>query len=365
MVRTVVALIRKEFHQVVRDRTMLRLILIMPIVQLLVLGYTVTTEVKQIRTALYDFDRSPQSRDFLRSMTAGEYFVPAEPEPDLLDVERGFRRSRYDAALIIPNDFSERLIGMESVEVGLLLDGSNANSASISIGYAGMITARFNERTLGADAFIGLHRQMLYNPDEESRNFMVPGIVATLLTMITIMLTAMAIVREKEIGTLEQLMVTPIATSALILGKTIPFVLLGFLEMSIALAFGIVWFHIPFAGSWGLLYALSFLYLFTTLGIGMFISTISGTQQQAMFLAWFFSLFAILTSGFFTPIANMPEAVRVATYINPLRYFITIVRGIIMKGASIDVLYHEVIALAIYGAAIFSFSWMRFSKRIR
>jgi ABC-2 type transport system permease protein len=160
-------------------------------------------------------------------------------------------------------------------------------------------------------------------------------------------------------------MVTPIKTPALILGKTIPFALIGFLEFSLALFVGVIWFGIPFVGSWGLLYALAFIYLFTTLGTGMFISTISTTQQQAMFFTWFFTIFAILTSGFFTPIANMPQLVQYVTYLNPLRYFLKIVRGIIMKGASLDVLYPEAMAMVIFGVVVFTFSWMRFSKRVK
>jgi len=183
--------------------------------------------------------------------------------------------------------------------------------------------------------------------------------------MITMMLTSMAIVREREIGTLEQLMVTPIKTPALILGKTIPFAIIGFLELSVALFLGVTWFDIPFVGSWGLLYGLSLIYLFTTLGIGMLISTISTTQQQAMFFTWFFSVFAILTSGFFTPIANMPQLVQYLTYLNPLRFYMIIVRGIMMKGASLSVLYSETLVMIIFGVVVFTFAWLRFSKRIK
>lgn len=178
------------------------------------------------------------------------------------------------------------------------------------------------------------------------------------------MLTAMGIVREREIGTLEQLMVTPISTPALIIGKTVPFALLGFLEMSVALLFGIFWFNIPFAGSWLLLYSLSFVFLLNTLGIGMFVSTVTKTQQQAMFFTWFFSIFAILTSGFFTPISNMPQSVQYLTYLNPLRYFMKIIRGIILKGAGVEALLPEIAALLAFGIVLFAFAWMRFSKRI-
>jgi ABC-2 type transport system permease protein len=183
--------------------------------------------------------------------------------------------------------------------------------------------------------------------------------------MITILQTSMALVKEREIGTLEQLMVTPIKTPALILGKVIPFALVGYVEMTLALLMGILIFKIPFVGSVTLLYGLAFLFLFNTLGIGMFISSISSTQQQAMFFAWFFSVFALLMSGFMTPITNMPQSIQYLTYINPLRYFLIIVRGILMKGAGLDTLYPQVIAMTIFGIVIFTLSWMRISKRAK
>ncbi len=365
MVGTVLALMKKEFLQVLRDRNMLRLIFLMPTIQLFILGYAVTTDVKLIRTAVYDNDRSDLSREYVRSLSAGDYFLTGSSDFGVLEAERGFQENSYDAALIIPSGFSTHLQESEQAKVSFLVDGTNANSASIAMGYANIITRQFNERITGFKQPIELRQRKLYNPEGESVYFMVPGIVAALLTMVTSMLTAMAIVREREIGTLEQLMVTPISTPALILGKTIPFAVIGFVEMSLALFLGVIWFEIPFAGSWFLLYALAFLFLFTTLGVGMFISTVSSTQQQAMFLTWFFTIFALMTSGFFTPIANMPRLIQYLTYLNPLRYFMTTVRGIMMKGSSLDVLYPQVVAMVIFGITIFTFSWLRFSKRIK
>ncbi|UCD93635.1 MAG: ABC transporter permease, partial [Candidatus Zixiibacteriota bacterium] len=351
--------------QVIRDRMMLRLIFLIPIVQLLVLGYAISTDVDDIKTAVYDFDRSELSREYVRSLTAGDYFLTVPSEYCLLDADRGFRENGFKAVMIIPQGFSDKLEKMTRTDVGFIVDGTNANSAAVTLGYANVMSSRFNERITGFSAPVKIRQKVLYNPEAKSVNFMVPGIVATLVTMIAIMLTSMAIVREREIGTFEQLMVTPISTPALILGKTIPFALLAFLEMSLALLFGILWFNIPFVGSWGLLYLLSFVYLFTTLGLGMFISTITKTQQQAMFFSWFFVIFAILTSGFFIPISNMPQAVQYITYLNPLRYFMKIVRAIIMKGASYEVLYPEILAMLIFGLSIFSLAWVRFSKRVK
>jgi ABC-2 type transport system permease protein len=365
MFQTVTALIKKEFLQVIRDHNMLRLIFIMPLIQMFVLSYAINTDVKLIYTAVYDFDRSYFSREYVRSMSAGDYFVTGGTDISITDVDRGFKENMYNAALIIPENFSRDFQLSKRTNVGFLVDGTNANSASIALGYANLMTAQFNQKYTGMARPISLNIKKLYNPEGESIYYMVPGIVAVLLTMITMMLTSMAIVREREIGTLEQLMVTPITTPALILGKTIPFAVIGFVELSVALFLGVTWFNIPFAGSWGLLYALSFIYLFTTLGAGMFISTISSSQQQAMFFTWFFSIFAILTSGFFTPIANMPKIVQYLTYLNPLRYYMVVVRGIMMKGASIDILYPEVLAMTGFGVLVLTFSWMRFSKRVK
>lgn len=365
MWRMAAALMKKEFYQVFRDHNMLRLIFLMPIIQLFVLAYAISTDVKLIYTAIYDYDRSESSREYISSLIAGDYFVPKNPAFPVLEADRGFQENEYNTVLIIPHEFSEKLRRSEPAQVGFLVDGTNANSAAIALGYANIISARFNQKTFQPSLPISLRQKTLYNPEAESIYFMVPGIVAVLLTMITMMLTSMAIVREREIGTLEQLMVTPMTTPALLIGKTIPFALIGFVEISLALFLGVTWFKIPFAGSWALLYGLSFIYLFTTLGMGIFISTMTSTQQQAMFLTWFVAIFALLTSGFFTPIANMPMAIQYLTYLNPLRYFMVIVRGIMMKGASIDVLYPQVIAMVILGTLVFTFALLRFSKRVK
>jgi ABC-2 type transport system permease protein len=365
MWQSTLALIQKEFYQIIRDRTMLRMIFVAPLIQLLVLGYAISTDVKNIYTAVYDYDNSGYSREYVRSITAGQYFVSRASDASLLDVARDFRENRNNVALIIPREFSENIQLKKPVRVGFLIDGSNANSAAIALGYMNAITAQYNKRITGFSQPIEMRQRRLYNPEAVSVNYMVPGIVTVLLTMITMMLTSMAIVREREVGTLEQLMVTPITTRSLILGKTIPASIIGFLEMSIALAFGVLWFRVPFVGSWVLLYTLAFIYLFTTLGIGMFVSTLSKTQQQAMFLTWFFSIFFLLTSGFFAPIANMPPFVQHLTYLNPLRYFMKIVRGIMMKGATLSDLYPEAAAMIIFGIVIFTFSGLRFSKRVK
>lgn len=366
--RAFIGLVRKEFIQIRRDTNMLRIIFLMPILQLLVLGYAVNTDVKLLDTDVYDFDRSQYSREFVRSFEAGDYFRIDEkltgPLPDTLwQLEEQFERGETELALIIPEDFSERLTEGNSVTVGLIADGSDANAARAGLGYASQIVRDYSLAVTGMEMPQDIRHKFLYNPELESVYYMVPGIVATLLTMITMTLTAMGIVREREAGTLEQLSVTPISSHALLAGKIATFAAVGMLEMGVALAFGILWFHIPFVGSWFLLGALSLLYLLTTLGLGTFFSTITTTQQQAMFIAWFFSIFCILTSGFFSPIGNMPGWMQTITMINPMRYFMVIVRGIMMKGSGLFDLWQEVVAIGIYGFVMFLLATTRFSKR--
>jgi len=365
MLRALRGLIRKEFIQVFRDRNMLRLIFAMPVIQLMLFGYVVNTEVKLLDIDIYDFDRSPDSRALIDACRPGDYFRPTTGERSILELEDRFQAGTSEFALIIPPHFAEDLTTSGRSTIGLVADGTNANSTSIGAGYLGQIVRKFSERRLGQDLPLNIRFQNYYNPEMESVYFMVPGIVAALLTMITVMLTSMAIVRERERGTLEQLVVTPITTMTLLMGKIIPFAILGLVEIIIALGLGVWWFEVPFVGSVVLLFALSLLYLLTTLGLGLFFSTVTSTQQQAMFFAWFFSVFAILTSGFFTPVANMPQWMQYVTYLNPMRYFVEIARGIMLKGSDLTDLWRHVYPLIIYGLTIFTFSAMRFGKRVR
>ena len=368
MLRAWYGLIRKEFIQMRRDPNMMRIIFLVPIIQLLLLGYVVNTDVKQLDTDIYDFDCSGHSREFVRSLEAGDYFRPDERLVDrntgpLWELESRFRRNETQLALIIPEDFTERLTRQESVTVGLVADGSDATAARAGLGYAGQIVRKFSRRITDLQMPLEIHHRFLYNPELESVYFMVPGIVATLLTMVTVMLTSMGIVRERETGTLEQISVTPISGNVLLLGKITTFALVGLLEMALALIVGVLWFGIPFVGSPWFLLGVSVLYLLTTLGMGAFFSTVTSTQQQAMFLAWFFSIFCILTSGFFSPISNMPVWTQKITLINPMRYFMEVVRGIMMKGSGPADLLPQMLAMAVYGVLIFTLAAGRFKKR--
>lgn len=363
MLRAFKGLVRKEFIQVFRDRNMVRIVFAVPIIQLLLFGYVVKLEVKDIRLDVYDFDQTRVSREFVNSTRAGEYFIPTAARTPILELEDRFKDGSRDMALIIPDDFAKKLARRETVSIGLVADGADASATAIGSGYMGRITQRFARDALDIESPLDVRVDVLYNPEAESIYFMVPGIVATLLTMVTIMLTSMAIVRERERGTLEQLLVTPMSRMTLLFGKVIPFAILGLVEMTIALVVGILWFGIPFVGSPWLLFVLSALYLMTTLGIGLFFSTVTSTQQQAMFFAWFFSVFAIITSGFFTPIANMPQWLQYVTYLNPMRFFMSIVRAIMMKGAGAASFAGDIYVLVIFGVLVFGFSALRFSKR--
>lgn len=364
MRQALIGVVKKEFIQVFRDRNMLRIIFVLPVIQLLLFGYVVNIDVKNLSLDVYDFDQSHESRELIRSVSASGYFAPSDSVSAIQYLEDNFQSSSSDMAIIIPPGFSRDLMNREEPSVSLITDGSNANQTAIGLGYMAQLVQIFVRSYYGVSPPIDLRFEVLYNPEAESVYFMVPGIVATLLTMVTVMLTSMAIVRERELGTLEQLMVTPIKGRILLMGKIIPFAILGLLETIIALTFGVLWFKVPFVGSSVLLFSLAGLYLLTPLGMGLFFSNITSTQQQAMFFAWFFSVFAILTSGFFTPISNMPVVMQYVTYLNPMRYFIEITRAIMMKGAGLGDLTFQVGILVLYGVVVFGLSALRFSKRV-
>jgi ABC-2 type transport system permease protein len=369
MWRAYLGIIRKELTQGFRDKNTLRMLFIMPVVQLIIMGYAVNTDVKKLYLDVYDADNSTASRQLVADLRAAGYFLTTDRETatdrtPIWQLEDRFRSGKAEMALIIPNDFSEKLQLKEAVKLGWISDGSDANAARTGAGYAGQILRTYSNQMIGLKPNVEIRPQNLFNPEAESVFFMVPGIVATLLTMLSLMMTSMAIVREREMGTLEQVLVTPISAITLLNGKITTYVLMAIMVMVLALTVGITWFKIPFVGSPVLLFALALLYLLSMLGIGMFISTVTYTQQQAMFFAWFFSIFTMLTSGYFTPIANMPNWLQIVSLANPMRYFIEIVRGIMLKGSGIHDLFDDIIALAIFGPVLFGFSVLRFHKRM-
>ncbi|OGP87744.1 MAG: ABC transporter permease [Deltaproteobacteria bacterium RBG_16_48_10] len=364
----------KEFLQVLRDPRMKAVIFVTPIIQLLVFGYAVTTDVKNIATAVYDLDRTPQSRELLSRFFASGYFRPQEYVSQVTRILELMDKSTVSAAIQVNKGFAAKLAAHEKAAIQMIVDGTDSNTATVVMSYAAKIIKHYNEDLI-AEA-IGLPQGVLpgkgidlksrawFNINLESRMFYVPGVVALIGMLITLMLTSMAVVREREIGTLEQLMVTPMRPVELILGKTLPFALIGFFDVALITAVAVLWFKVPIEGSLLLLFFATGLFLMSTLGTGLFISTISSTQQQAMMSTFFFYFPAVLLSGFMFPIANMPVVVQWITYLNPLRYFLVIIRGLFLKGVGAEILWPQMIALGVLGSFVLTLSSIRFSKRL-
>jgi ABC-2 type transport system permease protein len=377
-------IIRKEFLQTLREPRLRALLIFPPIIQLVIFGYAVNLDVEHSRIGWMDHDRTPESRDLLAAFEGSGYFtVTALPESEgeatkLLD------QGKTLAIIRVLPGFARDIKRGETASVQTLLDGTNSNTAAIVANYAGQVIAGYASRSLAgqqnskilargaqvplaappASGGIDARGRVWFNPDLKSRVYFVPGIVVNIIGLVTIMLTAMSIVREKEIGTMEQLMVTPIRPMELMLGKILPFGAMGLFEVALVVAGALLIFRVPLRGSLLLLFFCSALFLLSTLGTGLFISTISRTQQQAMMSTFFFFMPAMLLSGFAFPIRNMPMVVQYLTYLNPLRYFIQIVRGIFLKGTGVSFLWPEMTALFIFGAIILSLSALRFHKRL-
>ncbi len=365
----------KEFIQVFRDPKMKGIIFAMPIIQVMVFGYAVTTDVKHVPLAILDRDSSRMSRDLVARFVASGYFDVAAYIQDDKQARELIDRGEAQALLRIDNGFEDDLRAGRKVPVQILVDGSDSNTAGIVLNYSGKIVGKFSQDVLnerlsrlqgkaGINAGIVVGTRAWFNENLESRNFYVPGVIAILVMLITLMLTSMAVVREKEIGTIEQIMVTPITPMEFILGKSVPFALIGFADVLIITAVAVFWFEVPIRGNILLLFGATGLYIMTTLGIGLLISTISETQQQAMMSTFFFYFPAVLLSGFMFPIANMPTVIQWATYLNPLRYFLVIVRGIFLKGIGVSILWPQMAALAIMGVAVLWLASRRFHKTL-
>ena len=373
MLERLARMLIKEFIQVFRNPRMRAVVFVMPVVQVLIIGYAVNTDVRHVPLAVYDLDRTPASRDLLARFEGSGCFdvvrrIQTEPE-----IQAVLDAGEAKTVLRINRGFAEDLDGGRTALAQLLLDGSDSNNASIILGYAARIAADFNRSLielrfaksaglrLEADP-VALAWRAWFNPNLESRNFFVPGVLAMLVAVVSIILSSMAIVREREIGTMEQIMVTPIGRLEFILGKTIPFALIGFLDVALITVIAVFWFQVPLLGNPVFLFLGTGLYLLSTLGVGLYISTVSTTQQQAMMTAFFFMLPAFMLSGFVYPIANMPKVVQWFTYLNPLRYYLVIIRGVFLKGLGMAVLWPQLLALALLGATMLLLAAGRFRK---
>ena len=368
-------MLRKEFLSVFRDPRMRFVILGLPVLQTLIFGYAVTLDVRHVRFDLIDRDQTPASRALVSRFTGSGYFDLVRRTDGEPVASADLDAARVSAILVINSGFAADLDGGRTALVQLIVDGSDSNTARFVLNYASTIAGAFNSGVLLDRALrragrivpaagVDLRDRVWFNADLESRNFYVPGIIATLVMLVSLMLTGMAIVREKEAGTIEQIMVTPIRPVEFILGKCAPFAVIGYLNVAMVTLVGLYWFHIPMRGSFPLLLLGTTFFLLSTLGIGLFISTISRTQQQAMMTTFFFFFPAMLLSGFVYPIANMPRPVQWLTYVNPLRYFLIIIRGVFLKGIGLDVLWPQIAALLAIGLCVMMFAVTRFHKTI-
>ncbi len=381
MVERIKQMVIKEFIQVLRDKRMKAIIFVVPIIQLLVFGYAVTTDVNNIPTAFYDLDKSYESRELARRLESSGYFKiiynPESPGKIQELVDKG----KVLCAIQINRGFSSDLKRGVQTEVQILVDGTDSNTATVAMNYVNRIIMRYTKDMgiqkigvspnppsppllKGGKGRLDLRTRAWYNPDLRSKNYNVPGVIAIMILLICLLLTSMAVVREREIGTMEQLMVTPLRPIELMLGKTLPFAVIGFFDMFLVTVVGLFWFDIPIRGSLYLLTASTAIYLLSVLGIGLFISTISKTQQQALMATFLFFAPAVLLSGFMFPIENMPKIIQYGTYINPLRYFLIIIRGIFLKGNGVNILWPQMVSLLLLGIVVITLSSLRFKKRL-
>jgi ABC-2 type transport system permease protein len=374
MFERAIAILVKEFKQIFRDPRMKTVIFISPLVQIILFGYAANKDINYVPTAILDRDNTYESRELLRRFTYSKYFVPEyyinaqEEQNKILD------KGLACVVIHIDRGFGRALNAGKDASVQLAFDGSDSNTAMIIMGYANTITTKFqydyleqkisSHGWLKSGANVELRDRAWFNGNLISRDYYLPGVIATIVTMMSLLLTAMAIVKEKEIGTMEQLIVSPLKPLELIIGKLLPFGAIALVQIILVTALGVTWFHIPLRGNLLLLLFSACIYLFTTLGIGLFISTISSTQQEAMMSVFLFYMPTMLLSGFAYPIANMPKLIQWFTIFNPLRYFLVIIRGIFLKGVGIDILWTQLVPLVIMGVLVITFSALRFRKTL-
>jgi len=373
--RAVLVILWKEFIQLRRDPRLLPVIFISPVIQLLLLGYAANLDVKNIPSVICDLDRSAASRDLIDRFVNSGYFT-VKARLDRMDVIDGYLdNGAASMAFIIPWGFGDKRAGLKDASVMIIADGSESQSATIGVNYAvmilndyaqGIILRAFERRTSRGirPVVVSPHVRVWYNPALSSRNFMVPGVLGLILMIVTTSLASIGIVREKETGTMEQLIVTPIRPYQLVLGKLAPFVLIGLVDAMFVVAVAKWWFLVPLRGNVLLLFALSLAFMLNTLGIGLFVSTISRNQQQAMLTSLFFILPMILLSGFVFPIENMPKFFQYVTLIVPIRYFFVIIRGLMLRGSGWRELWDQAVALLILGTVLFGLSVARFHKKL-
>jgi drug efflux transport system permease protein len=360
-----ICLVRKEFLELRQNPRLFGIVIVAPIIQLTMLGYAASTDVKDVPVVVADGDRSPASRNLIARFDASPNFTIVDTVTTVAEIDRYLQRGEAWIALAIPTGYGAAVQSGRHVALQVVADGSDSNSTTVALGYATALVGEYAAgHTAAQGGQIDLRMRVWFNSQLESRFFMIPGVLALLLLLVTANLAAMAIVREKELGTLEQLNVTPLRRWELIVGKLLPYGVIALVDVLLVTAVAVFWFEVPLRGSLALLLAMSLIYVLCTLALGLFISTISNTQQQAMMTATFFFLTPMIyLSGFIFPIENMPQVIQYATYLIPLRYFLVIVRGIFLKGIGLDLLWPQAAAMAAWGVVVLALAVMRSRKR--
>ena len=356
----------KELRQLRRDRLTIGMMTMLPVIMLLLFGYAINTDVRHMPTVVIDDDHQALSRDLIRRLEATGFFDVVGGADDYAAMAREFRAGRARIGLVIPAGFSAKLVTGHAAQVQLVVDGSDAQIVASATQSADTVIAAWSaEHRVGSNTEpISMETSIWYNPDQRTAVFVVPGLVGVILTMTMVMFTSMGIARERERGTLEQLIVSPVRAAELVIGKIAPYVAIGYVQMTLILAVGTLGFSVPFAGSWCALYLLSSLFIVANLALGLFVSTIVKTQQQAMQASFFLFLPQILLSGFLFPFEGMPYPAQLLGRALPLTHFLRIIRGIVLKGATLGDLVPEIGALAVIGGVLVALSALRFRKKL-
>jgi ABC-2 type transport system permease protein len=368
-------IVAKEFAHIKADEMTIRLMIAPVFVLMFILGYAITTEVKNVTITAVDHSNTPQSRDLVQTVQHNRFFVfkgysSSESEARLM-LDRGTAR----LALLIPADFAKNLGNGAGADIGLLVDGQDANSSNVSSGYIQSIISLWSRGILKmrlAAAGVNLRTvlpidvrpEIFFNPMLKSSWYMIPALAVVLVTMITALLTGFSIVREKMSGTLEQLMVTPISPVHVVMGKVIPYAIIGLVELSAVLVLATLWFRVPFHGNFGVLLLFGAVYMMSSLGVGILVSTLARTPQQVLFMLWFLLIFLLFLSGLFLPLEQMPAWVQKVTYINPLRYFMFVLRAMFLKGSGLAELWPQGAAMLAIGGVVFGAALLAFQRKV-
>lgn len=366
----------KEFLQIFRDPRMRMIIFGAPIIQLIVLSFALTMDVSHIRTGVLDFDNTPTSREVLHEFTSSGYFSIDEYIQAQSDVDRLLDQGVVRTIISVPAGFERDFLRGATARLQLIADGTDSNTTAVIFAYANQIMSRYTQRKLqqrlstslgraGLSEGVVLETRAWFNPNLESKYYYVPGLIAVMLILVSMLLASINIVREKEIGTIEQVMVTPISRLEFILGKTVPFLIIGYIIMTLMLIVAMLIFDIRIKGDWVLFYALTGIYLIGNLGLALLISVSATTQQQALLTAFFILMPAVLLSGFIFPINNMPLPVQYATFLNPMRWYLEILRGVLMKGVGFSAIRQAIVGQSVLAVVFIMLATQRFRKTLR